>query len=125
MVDKRGLVMVEHSYRRPAIEPITYSLFYTPVLASAIWGIYLSRAILARAAILWCIAATFVGVHALYFPATRYRAPMEFVLLLYVSVATHHVAHRCLIHTAATRPPRDSTHPEDEESGRRTRVKPL
>jgi hypothetical protein len=48
---------------------------------------YMRRRDWRRDALLWSIAATFVLVHAVYFPATRYRAPMEFVLLFYAAVA--------------------------------------
>jgi uncharacterized membrane protein len=40
-----------------------------------------------RDAILWSNAAVLILVHVVYFPATRYRAPMEFVLLFYAAVA--------------------------------------
>ncbi len=86
-IHRGGQVVVVNGYARPAIEPIAYSVFYTPILLAAAYGVYLSRENLSRAAILWCIVATVVAVHSLYFPATRYRAPMEFVLLLYASVA--------------------------------------
>jgi 4-amino-4-deoxy-L-arabinose transferase-like glycosyltransferase len=89
-----GQVVVVNAYARPAIEPIAYSVFYTPVLLAAACGVYLSRGNLSRAAILWCIVATVVAVHSLYFPATRYRAPMEFVLLLYASVALDRLVER-------------------------------
>lgn len=84
--------MVEHAYQRPTIETISYSLFFTPVLVGATWGVWLSRRSLSRAAILWSMVATFVTIHALYFPATRSRAPIEFVLLLYAAVAVDRVA---------------------------------
>jgi hypothetical protein len=92
-VDLDGRVVVQHPYPRPMIEWVSYSLFYTPVLFGAVWGVYLSRRKLSRAAILWCTVATFVAIHALYFPATRYRGPMEFVVLLYASVALDYVSH--------------------------------
>ncbi len=93
-VDRNGRVVVEHAYQRPRIETISYSVFYTPVLVGAVWGVWLSRRSLSRAAVLWCIVATFVAIHALYFPATRYRAPIEVVLLLYAAVSIDHVTRR-------------------------------
>jgi hypothetical protein len=87
-----GRVVVEHPYSRPMIEVLSYSLFYTPVLLGAMWGVYLSGWDVSRAAILWCIVGTFVTIHTIYFPATRYRAPMEFVLLLYAAVAFDYLA---------------------------------
>jgi hypothetical protein len=86
-VARDGQVIVENPKPRPMIEVLSYSAFFTPVLLAAILGIYLRRHALSRDAILWCIVATFVAIHAIYFPATRYRAPMEFVLLFYAAVA--------------------------------------
>ena len=86
-IDPSGRVVVLNAQPRPAIELVSYAAFYTPVLAAALVGIYLRRRDLRQDAMLWCIAATFVAVHALYIPATRYRAPMEFVLLFYAAVA--------------------------------------
>jgi 4-amino-4-deoxy-L-arabinose transferase-like glycosyltransferase len=121
-VHRDGRVVVEHPYQRPAIELITYSLFYTPILMASVWGVFLSRQDLSRAAILWCIVATFVTIHALYFPATRYRAPIEFVLLLYASVAIDHVARRRehVSRTDAPDPQHSSARPGDEENGSET-----
>jgi 4-amino-4-deoxy-L-arabinose transferase-like glycosyltransferase len=104
-VDNGGRVVVEHPHQRSMIEQLSYSLFYTPIFVGAIWGVYLSRQSVSGAAILWCIAATFTAVHALYFPATRYRAPMEFVLLLYASVAIDRVLAGWFSHTVVTDPP--------------------
>ena len=87
VLDPSGRVVVENPGRRPRIEAMAYTTFYAPVLVAALFGIFLRRRDLRRDAILWCITATFVAVHVLYFPATRYRAPMEFVLLFYAAVA--------------------------------------
>ena len=87
VIDRSGRVVVENPGQRPRIEVIAYAAFYAPVLVAALFGIFLRRRYLRRDAILWCITATFVAVHVLYFPATRYRAPMEFVLLFYAAVA--------------------------------------
>lgn len=86
-IDPSGRVVVLNGQPRPAVEVVSYAAFYTPVLAAALVGVYLRRKDLRHDAMLWCIAATFVAVHALYVPATRYRAPMEFVLLFYAAVA--------------------------------------
>lgn len=87
VVDRSGGVVVENAKPRPLVEHVAYSAFYAPVLVAALVGIYLRRRDLSRDALLWCIVATFVAVHTVYFPATRYRAPMDFVLLFYAAVA--------------------------------------
>jgi hypothetical protein len=89
-IDRSGHVIVENPRRRPFIEVVSYSAFYTPVLLAAFIGVYLRRCQLSRDAILWCIVANFTAIHAVYFPATRYRAPMEFVLLFYAAAALQH-----------------------------------
>ena len=83
---KDGTFTVQNSPTRPAVDQIVYAISYTPVLALAVTGVWLRRRDVSRDAILWCVMATFVVVHAVYFPATRYRAPVEFVLLFYAAV---------------------------------------
>lgn len=90
VIDPSGRVVVKSAQPRPRVEVIAYAAFYAPVLAAALIGIYLRRRDFRRDAMLWCIAANFIAVHALYVPATRYRAPMEFVLLFYSAVALQH-----------------------------------
>jgi hypothetical protein len=88
-VVRSGHVVVEHARRRPPIEVVSYSTFYAPVLVMALAGITLRRRELSRDGVLWCSLLSFTAIHALYFPATRYRAPVEFVLLFYAAVALH------------------------------------
>jgi hypothetical protein len=83
---KNGASIVENSLERPLIFRVAYSLSYGIVLALAAVGIYCRRHDLAQDAILWCVLITFAAVHAVFFPATRYRAPVEFVLLFYAAV---------------------------------------
>jgi dolichyl-phosphate-mannose-protein mannosyltransferase len=78
---------VENSPPRRVVHQIVYALSYTPVLALAVGGLWLRRRETGRDAILWCVVATFVAAHAVYFPMTRYRVPVEFVLLFYAAVA--------------------------------------
>jgi 4-amino-4-deoxy-L-arabinose transferase-like glycosyltransferase len=82
-----GTFTVENSPPRRAVDRIVYAISYTPVLALAVAGVWLRRRDLRRDAILWCIVMTFVVAHAMYFPTTRYRVPIEFVLLFYAAVA--------------------------------------
>jgi 4-amino-4-deoxy-L-arabinose transferase-like glycosyltransferase len=90
-VIQSGGVIVEHARTRPWLEVVSYTAFSGPVLIAAVAGLYLRGRDRSRDGVLWCIAANFVIIHALYFPATRYRAPMEIVLLFYAAVAVHHV----------------------------------
>jgi 4-amino-4-deoxy-L-arabinose transferase-like glycosyltransferase len=81
-----GRVRVEHSPVRATLDELAYSIPYLFVLAAALPGVWSRRRSLHLDACLWCIVASFVITHAVYFPATRYRAPMEFVLLFYAAV---------------------------------------
>jgi hypothetical protein len=84
---ENGTFTVEHSPPRRAFDQIVYAISYTPVLGLALAGVWLRRRELSRDGILWCVVAIFVVAHAVYFPTTRYRVPIEFVLLFYAAVA--------------------------------------
>lgn len=81
-----GQSTVLYSIPRPLSHRIMYSLSYSAVIALAGLGFYRRRHDLAADAILWCVLLTFAAVHAVYFPSTRYRAPVDFVFLFYASV---------------------------------------
>jgi len=82
-----GRIRVENSPPRGIFEEIAYTVSYTFIAATALVGIWIRRSSLVQDAPLWCIVFTFAAIAAIYFPATRYRAPMEFVLLFYAAVA--------------------------------------
>jgi len=82
-----GTARVEGARRRPLRDELAYSLSYVAIVTAAVAGIWMRRRDLRRDAPLWCIVATIVVTHAIFFPATRYRVPMEFVLLFYAGVA--------------------------------------
>ena len=81
-----GQVRVENAPTRPARDDIAYTLSFCLVAAAALIGIWVRRFDMKRDAMLWCIVLTFVATYAVFIPATRYRAPMEFVLLFYAAV---------------------------------------
>jgi hypothetical protein len=83
---KSGQVRVLNSPPRSQVEAMAYTLTYCPVFIAAIAGIWRRRTEIRRDAILWVIVATFVVVHAAYFPSTRYTTPTAFVLLFYGAV---------------------------------------
>ena len=87
VVDDEGKIAVRNASRRPILEILAYSFFSVPVLLASTAGIYLRRRDWRHDAILWCILVTFAGMHSIYFPATRYSAPMTVVLLFYAAVA--------------------------------------
>jgi hypothetical protein len=87
LLGENGQFQVENSPPRRTTHQVIYAVSYTPVLALAIAGVWLRRRDIGRDAILWAVLVTFVAAHALYFPTTRYRVPIEFVLLFYASVA--------------------------------------
>ena len=86
-LEPAGRFVVENSPPRPIVDQVVYAASYGAELVLACAGVYLRRRQFRRDAILWIVLATFVGVYAVYFPATRYRVPATFVLLLYAAVA--------------------------------------
>jgi hypothetical protein len=87
MTGPAGEIWVENSVRRPRIEVIAHALASSFVLVAAVAGIWMRRHALRQDAILWAVAVTFTVVNVLYVPASRYAAPMTFVLLFYAAVA--------------------------------------
>ena len=87
-------VVVEAPVIRPRIEVISHTLAASFVMLAAVVGIYMRRHVLSRDFSLWAIACVFVVVYAVYVPATRYRAPMEFVFFFYAAVALARVPER-------------------------------
>jgi hypothetical protein len=82
-----GGVRVSDSPPRPSHDQAVYTASYVAVAAAALAGVWMRRWILSRDLVLWCIVCSFVIIAMVFFPATRLRAPMEFVLLFYAAVA--------------------------------------
>jgi hypothetical protein len=89
-----GAFRVEDSPPRPLLNQLAYSVPYGFVIAMIVAAFYWREVDFHRDAILWCIVATFAFVHMLYFPAIRYRVPMEFVLLFYCAVGVDALVRR-------------------------------
>ena len=88
VIDSSGEVAVVGAVTRSRVEIIAYSVSYGLVLLAAIAGALERRhALLCRDAMLMWILGTFALTHAVYFPATRYRAPVIFILLFYAAAA--------------------------------------
>jgi len=100
VVGPAGEIRVEHSEPRPLAEVMAYAASQSFVLVFAIAGTYVRRRDLRRDLILGCVVATVVAVHAVCFPATRYTAPMAFVLLFYAAVALDRWSGSGLRHSA-------------------------
>jgi Dolichyl-phosphate-mannose-protein mannosyltransferase len=82
-----GHVVVEGTTPRPILDRLIYTLSFVPVFVLAIVGGWARRGSIRRDGVLWCVLLGFVAVHTVFFPATRYRAPMEFVLFFFAAVA--------------------------------------
>jgi hypothetical protein len=87
VIGPAGEVAVENSVSRPRVEVIAHAVASSLVLPAAVVGVYIRRRNLRQDAILLAIVTTFIVVNAVYVPATRYAAPMTFVLLFYAAVA--------------------------------------
>jgi hypothetical protein len=81
------VVRVEQSLTRPRVEVVAHALASSLLLFGSAVGVYVRRRALRQDAILWAVLATFVAVNVIYVPATRYGAPMQFVLMFYSAVA--------------------------------------
>lgn len=86
-----GDVRVIDGAARPVAHQLAYTATYTPLLAFAIGGVWLRRRSLRNDRVLWALVALFTAVHVVFFPTTRYRVPIEFVLILYAAIALDEV----------------------------------
>lgn len=80
-----GRLIFDNLPDRPLFEHLAYTLSYSPMMLAALFGIWTRRRDLNRDVILWIVILTFAVTHAVYFPATRYRAPVSFVLIFYAA----------------------------------------
>ena len=87
ILEPSGTVRVVHLSPRSPIKELTYSIPYVFVFLTAVAGIYLRRKEFQRDLILYLIVFSFIAVHSLYFPTTRLRTPMDFVLIFYSACA--------------------------------------
>ncbi len=94
LVRADGVVRVEGAERRPLVDELAYSISFVTIAVAAAFGIWTRRRSLADDAALWAVVGTIVVTHAVFFPATRYRVPMEFVLLLYAAVGLDAIRQR-------------------------------
>jgi len=78
---------VEHASNRSLTKELIHSLSYGFIFLTALIGIYLRRKEARTDLILYLIALSFIVVYSLYFPTTRLRAPMDFVLIFYSAYA--------------------------------------
>lgn len=102
-----GAVRIANAPIRPALERVVYTISSTAILAAAMVGIWRRRAAgRRRDGILWAALGVFVAAAIVYFPATRYRAPVEFVLLFYAAVGLDYLveSYRAPSSTAAPLP---------------------
>jgi 4-amino-4-deoxy-L-arabinose transferase-like glycosyltransferase len=86
-IEGHAVTGVHDSVPRPRSEIVAHAVTSTVLLIGCAAGVYLRRHELQRDAILWGIFITFVIVNVVYVPATRYSAPMQFVLIFYSAVA--------------------------------------
>jgi hypothetical protein len=86
IVDEDGSALVVDGVPRPAVQVWSHATFALLLLAGSVVGVWYRRRLLHRDAVLWAVFVTFIGVNAVYVPATRYTAPMLFVMIFYTAV---------------------------------------
>jgi len=82
-----GGIRAEGFSTRPALAEAAHSLVYGITALGALVGVFLRRRDWRRDAFPWLALLTFTAVSAVYFPTTRMRAPVEFVLMLFAGCA--------------------------------------
>jgi hypothetical protein len=86
-IEENGASRVVNSVARPPIEVWSHAVTRSVLLFGTIAGVWRRRRRLRADAVLWAVCITFVGINALYVPATRYTSPMLFVMMFYTAVA--------------------------------------
>ena len=90
-----GSVTAQNVPPRELFSEILYSTYYGTILVGALAGLWLRRSKLLRGDfILIATAVSFAVVYSIYWPATRLRAPMDFVLIFYAACAFSRLAGR-------------------------------
>ncbi len=83
-----GSPMISGASSRSLLVEAAYSVTHLFIFITAIAGIYLRRRSIFREDIfLWVIVVSLTLIYAFYWPATRLRAPMDFVFIFYSAVA--------------------------------------
>lgn len=71
---------------RGALKEAAHSIFYGFILLTALGGIYLRRNCWREDMFLYFIIFNFTVVYSVYWPATRLRVPMDFILMFFSAV---------------------------------------
>jgi hypothetical protein len=85
---------VENSRSRHWMEHAAYTTSWVVVMTTAALGAWRRRGMLRRDVIPLSMLGVFLAAAIAYFPATRYRSPVEFVLLFYAAVGLSSVPWR-------------------------------
>lgn len=80
-------ITVKNLPSRSHVAEWVHAVYSGVVLLTAILGVVLRRHNLSRDFMLWIIVFNFVVVYSIYWPATSYRAPMDFILMFYSACA--------------------------------------
>lgn len=84
---EEGKFEMEPLHSRGIAGEWAHTVSYSFILVTAWLGFFLRRRCLREDFILWAIVLGFILIYCiLYFPATRYRAPMDFVFMFYSAV---------------------------------------
>jgi hypothetical protein len=87
VVLEQDVARVIDSVPRPPLQIWSHAVAASLLLVGTAAGVVLRRKYLYQDGVLWAVVATFLVVNALYVPATRYTAPMLFVMMFYCAVA--------------------------------------
>jgi 4-amino-4-deoxy-L-arabinose transferase-like glycosyltransferase len=80
-------IRVDGSPARSALGEWLHAISYSVIFLAALAGMWLRRKQFGRDAILYLMLLGFIVVSSVFFPATRLRAPVEFVLMFFSACA--------------------------------------
>jgi hypothetical protein len=100
---REGRFRVEGVRSRDDLGSWPHRIFYGTLLVGAATGLFLRRALFERDVVLHLLLASFVAVYAVYWPSTRNRAPVTFVLMFFTACAAAALLDR-MRHRAAAAP---------------------
>ncbi|MBI4243118.1 MAG: hypothetical protein HY606_03420 [Planctomycetes bacterium] len=87
LVISDGGIRVENVPQRGRLADLAYSVYFTPLFLLFLAGMYIRRASWKKEYFLYLIIICFTAVYSVYWPGTRLRAPMDFILIFFAACA--------------------------------------
>lgn len=85
-----GKIVVKNEQSRGVLGELAHTVSFTFIFLTALAGIYFRRKEFRTDFILYTIGLGFIGVYSFYWPSTRFRSPMDFILMFFSACAISH-----------------------------------